>query len=138
MIPCYDRYPGHVFEDISMQYLTDLNRSGSLPFAFEKIGRQWGKIKGAQKKASTYEIDLVALNESSKDILFVECKWQELDTRSSDRVLQDLKRKAGYVHWNNEDRKEHFAIVAKRIKDKGRLVGEECLAFDLEDIFALI
>ncbi len=134
----YGRYLGHVFEDISMQYLTDLNRSGSLPFAFEKIGRQWGKIKGAQKKASTYEIDLVALNESSKDILFVECKWQDLDARSADRVLKDLKRKAGYVHWNNEDRKEHFAIVAKRIKDKGRLVGEECLAFDLEDIFALI
>lgn len=70
----YDQYLSHIFEDIVKQYIIDLNIAGKLPFAFERIGRQWGKIPGKQKGVNTYEIDVVALNEGSKEIMFVECK----------------------------------------------------------------
>jgi AAA+ ATPase superfamily predicted ATPase len=90
----YNRYLGHIFEDIVKQYLIDQNVSNKLPIVFERIGRQWGNIQRKQKGKNTYEIDLVALNESSKEILFVECKWQVLTDNNAKRILNDLKEKS--------------------------------------------
>ena len=130
----YDRYLGHVFEDIVKQYFIDQNITGKLPFAFERIGRQWGKIHGRQKGTNAYEIDVVALNESSKDILFIECKWQVLEGNDTIRILNELKEKSTFVHWNNEDRMEYFAVVARKIKNKAELREDGIMAFDLDDI----
>ena len=125
---------GHVFEDIVKQYFIDQNITGKLPFAFERIGRQWGKIHGRQKGTNAYEIDVVALNESSKYILFVECKWQVLEGNDAIRILNELKEKSTFVHWNNEDRMEYFAVVARKIKNKAELREDGIMAFDLDDI----
>lgn len=74
---------------------------------FERSGRWW--YKGD-------EIDIVALNEQSREILFAECKWSErVDAR---KVLLDLKEKAGLVRWNDGARKESYAIFAKSFKKK--------------------
>ena len=133
----YDRYLGYIFEDIVKQYLIDLNVSNKLLIVFERIGRQWGNIQGKQKGKNTYEIDLVALNESSKEILFVECKWQVLTDNNAKRILNDLKEKSRSVYWNNEERKEYFAVVAKKIENKVELRKNGIMAFDLDDLFAL-
>ncbi|MCL7410699.1 MAG: ATP-binding protein [Methanosarcinaceae archaeon] len=98
------------FEDISQQFLIELNRSNKLPFVFEKIGRQWGKFKG-EKGKNVYEIDIVALNEKTKDILFCECKWKNKKIDVS--VLEDLHKKSVFVDWYNRERKEHFAVISK-------------------------
>ncbi|TFH05665.1 MAG: ATP-binding protein, partial [Methanosarcina sp.] len=71
-----DRFTGPAFEEITRQFLISLNHQGKLPFTFGKIGKQWGKFRGEPGK-NTYEIDLAALNESTKEILFCECKWQK-------------------------------------------------------------
>ncbi len=130
----YNRYLGPVFEDISRQYLIDLNNTDKLPFAFERIGRQWGKVREQQNKKNTYEIDLVALNERSKDILFVECKWKTLTSIDVKRVVSDLREKASYVNWYNEERNEYFAVIAKTIENKDALKEKELMLFDLDDI----
>lgn len=132
----YDRYLGRIFEDIAKQYLIGLNSAGRLPFAFERIGRQWGRIPGKQKGANAYEIDLAALNEASKDIMFIECKWQTLTAENTRRIFDNLKEKSKYVLWNNEERQEYFIIAAKKIKDKCKLRGEGMIVFDLDDISA--
>ncbi|MCD6247311.1 MAG: ATP-binding protein [Candidatus Diapherotrites archaeon] len=80
-------------------------------FFFTKIGRQWGKIPKKPKGKNTYEIDLVALNEKSKQILFAECKWQS--RVNAERTAKELAEKARYVEWNSGKRKEHYAIFAK-------------------------
>ena len=49
-----DSYLGRVFEEVAKQFLLRLNREGSLPFKFTKVGRWWHRQE---------EIDLVALNE---------------------------------------------------------------------------
>jgi len=131
----YDHYLGHVFEEIVKQYFIDLNATGKLPFAFERIGRQWGKARGKPKNANAYEIDLVALNEDSKEILFVECKWQILTGKNAIKILNDLKDKSGAVQWHNEERKEYFAIAAKKVENKAELKEAGVMAFDLEEIF---
>ena len=130
----YDQYLGRIFEDIAKQHLIYRNIAGKLPFAFERIGRQWGKIPGKQKGVNTYEIDVVALNEDSKDIMFVECKWQTLTANNTRRIFDDLKEKSKNVHWNNEKRQEYFAVVAKKIESKIKLRDEGMIVFDMDDI----
>jgi len=71
-------------------------------FDFDKSGRWWHKDK---------EIDIVALNEEKKEILFAE-----------------LKEKSQYVQWNNDKRKERFAIFAKSFKER------DVHCFDLKDL----
>jgi AAA+ ATPase superfamily predicted ATPase len=116
----YSQYMGYVYEKICKQVLVELIRRGSL--SFDKVGKWWYKDA---------EIDLLALSGEKKEILFVECKWR--DNVSPYQVLTELKKKSGYVRWNNEDRKEKYAIFAKSFKEKS-LEEENVLLFDLKDI----
>lgn len=113
----YNSYLGQIFEEVSKQFLIKKGRS---IFNFTKIGRWWHKDK---------EIDIMALNEETKEILFVECKWQERVNPS--KILQELKEKAEFVDWNKNKRKECYAIFAKSFKEK--LKGENVYLFDLDN-----
>jgi AAA+ ATPase superfamily predicted ATPase len=73
----FESLVGREFEKISMQFLRELNTQNKLPFAFSKIGRWW-------RKGS--EIDIVAFNEDSKNILFGECKWQNRKENANGRT----------------------------------------------------
>ena len=66
----------------------------------------------------TYEIDVIALNEDLKEIMFAECKWQTLTANNTRRIFDDLKEKSKYVYWKNEKRQEYFTVVAKKKKTK--------------------
>ena len=79
------------------------------------------------------EIDIVALNEETKEILFAECKWQEgVDAQ---KTMQELYEKAGYVEWNKEDRKEEYALYAKTFTRKiSSYKGKKTNCYDLKDI----
>ncbi len=103
-----------------------------IPIEFQKIGPQWGRFKG-EKGKNTYEIDIVALNESTKEILFAECKWQELV--NPEQIMKELMEKTKYVEWNNEERKETYAIFAKSFTKKiSEYEGKKAYCFDLKDI----
>ena len=106
-----------------------------LRFEFDKINKQWGKIPGVPKDKNQYEIDICALNEKTKEILFGECKWK--DNVNPEKVLHELEEKASYIEWNNGKRKEHYVIFAKsftkKIKNQGK---NNCFidCFNLKDI----
>lgn len=111
---------GREFEKISCEFLSDLNTRKKLPAEFTKIGRWWQKDK---------EIDILALNDATKKIMFCECKWQDkVDVK---KILAELKEKAKYVQWNNENRKEYYAIFAKSFKEK--ICEENLMLFELKD-----
>jgi len=122
---------GKRFEIICREFLVNQNK---IPFEYHKIGRQWGKIKDAPKGQNTYEIDIVALNSDSKEILFVECKWKIMSLKQAENILHDLQEKSKFVGWNNDKRKEHFGIIAKKISGKGTLRAKGFLVFDLDDM----
>ena len=88
---------------------------------FTKIGRWWHKDK---------EIDIVALNEKTKGILFAECKWQ--NKVNAEKILAELNEKSQYVQWNNQKRKEYYAIFAKSFKKKFKQKGIHL--YDLKDL----
>ncbi len=119
-------FVGKKFEKVCLQFLIL-----SKLFSFTKIGRQWGKIPGAEKDKNQYEIDLCALNEKNKEILFGECKWQEKVEASA--VLNELKEKARNVDWHSGQRKEFYVIFAKSFKDK-KSRGENVYLFDLKEM----
>ena len=99
---------------------------------FDRIGKQWGKFSG-EKRKDTYEIDIVALNENKKEILFCECKWgNKID---ADKILKELERKSEHVQWNIGKRKESFAVFAKSFKMKIKeFNGKKVYCYDLKDI----
>lgn len=91
---------------------------------FPKYGRWWYKDK---------EIDVLALNEKTKEVLLCECKWQE--KVDAEKIIQGLKEKTEYIPWNNENRKESFAVFAKSFKKKVKeFEGKKVHCFDLKDI----
>jgi AAA+ ATPase superfamily predicted ATPase len=115
-------YAGHMFEVLVDELIRTkyvLNQ-----FSFSEIGRWWHGGK---------EIDIIGINEATKDIVFAECKWQTLSHKDAESVLFDLKEKCKYVEWNNGKRKEHYAIFAKRIEGKDALRKSGFLVWDLED-----
>ena len=68
----------------------------------QRIGKWWEKEK---------EIDLVALNWSSREIIFGEVKWSE--KKVGVNVYFNLKKKASYVQWNRGNRKNYFILFSK-------------------------
>jgi AAA+ ATPase superfamily predicted ATPase len=95
-------------------------------FSFTEIGRWW---HGGE------EIDIVALNETAKEIVFVECKWHSLSHKEAEKVLFDLQEKSKHVDWNIGKRKEYFAIFAKKIEGKETLRKSGYILWDLDDYY---
>jgi len=121
------------FEDIIREIIRD-----KLLFSeFTKIGKQWGKIASKPKGENTYEIDIVGLDEKTKEILFAECKWQS--KVNAEKICRELVEKAQYVQWHNKERKESFAIFAKSFSKRiEKFEGKRVYCFDLKDLERLL
>ena len=124
----FNSFVGKKFE----RFIKNLIETKIVRLNFEpiKIGKQWGKIKGAEKGKNTYEIDICAINEKTKQILFCECKWK--DKVNPEKVIKELKEKSKYVDWYNNERKEYYTIFAKSFKKK--IKQKNIYLFDLKDL----
>lgn len=70
-------------------------------FSFHKAGRWWDKNE---------EIDVVAINEETSEILFGEAKYS--DKPVGVNIYEDLKRKSEKVDWGI-NRREYFCLFSK-------------------------
>lgn len=111
-------YYGASFESLIFEKIRLKEISGVF---FDEVRKWWHKDK---------EIDIVALNEEQKEILFCECKWKE--NVDAGKVLRELKEKAKFVQWHNDERKERYAIFARSFKEKFK--EPDVMLFDLEDV----
>jgi hypothetical protein len=126
IVPALDQFISSGFEEVCRQTLWKLNDERALPFVFEKVGSWWEKGK---------EIDLVALNERTKQALFAECKWSKKQVDLGD--VEHLERTAENVDWYQKGRDEHFAVFSKSGFRKGCLdycKANGVLTFDLTQI----
>ncbi|MBI5036711.1 ATP-binding protein, partial [Candidatus Micrarchaeota archaeon] len=79
------------------------------------------------------EIDLVGLNNKTKQALFTECKWK--NNADAREIAKELSEKTGALQWHNRDRTEAFAIFAKTFKQKiSEHQGKRVYCYDLKDI----
>jgi len=130
----FNSYVGLAFEEICKEFITDLNEKKKLPFYFSKIGKWWGSYDDRNtKERKAAEIDIVAINEETKEILFIEVKWKNINTNDAEKILNELKEKSKFVNWHNEERKEYFGILAKIIDEKENLRKNGIIAYDLHD-----
>jgi len=74
-------------------------------FAFERVGRWWDR---------DHEIDVVALNTQTKEILFGEAKWS--NTPVGIDVLYALKAKAHHMEWYRSGARKEYYILKSIIK----------------------
>lgn len=118
----YTTYLGYIFENIAKEHLIK-----NKIFNFQKIGKWWGHYRENNQRKEV-EIDIVALNEQTREILFAECKWKE--KVNAQKVLVELKEKAKYVKWPSK--KQYYAIFAKSFKRK--IKEKNVFLFDLKDI----
>ncbi|OYT27950.1 ATPase [Thermoplasmatales archaeon ex4572_165] len=93
----YQEYMGSIFEDVVRQMLHVTDN-----WHFSTVGSWWYKEN---------EIDIVAINERSKKILFGECKWQNKEMNKG--VYEKLLEKKELVKWNNDKWEENIALFSK-------------------------
>ena len=120
-----DEYLGKPFERATAGMLWRWDGEGRLPLHLKDLGPWW---RGEE------EIDLVGTDHSS-NIIFVECKWSDLDHRGARRLVDKLREKAGLVPWKKRARKQHFCLVARSVEGKEQLVDQGLLVFELGDFW---
>ena len=122
-------YISKMFEKTATEILPYI----SVHFPLKKIGKQWGKIPGKPRGENQYEIDIVGLNEKTREILFCECKWQK--KVNPEKVLKELEEKSEWVEWEKGKRKESFGIFAKSFRKKiSEWNGKRVYCWDLRDL----
>ncbi len=98
---------------------------------YDRVGSWWNR-KGD-------EIDIVALNEKRKEILFGEVKWKNRPVGWN--VVEELMEKKELVNWHNGERKERFLVVSKSGFTKKcieRMDEEGIMHWGLKDIASLL
>jgi AAA+ ATPase superfamily predicted ATPase len=98
----FNNYLDTIFEDISGELLQNLSLNGKL-LLFTKWGKWW---------RMDHEIDIVATNEATGDILFCECKWEDKETDKN--VMEELLEKSEKVEWGSKKRKNHYAVASRK------------------------
>lgn len=128
----FNPYVGRIFEQVCREFLEEVNHRAGLPFHFTKIGTWWGHFRedGVRKEI---EIDIVALNEDTGDILFAECKW--LNKKVGINTYHNLMEKSTRVEWHLDKRKEYFALFSKAgFTPELKKEKENVILFDLKEI----
>ena len=95
------------FEELSRRWISVLGKAGKLPFVPDVVGSHW---------SSRVQVDVVAINWETREILFGECKWaadwvdrqtvRELVERKAPLALRDLPEQG-------EGWKVHYALFAR-------------------------
>lgn len=101
-------FVGLGFEHLAQQWVAKQARTGALPFTPEAIGSHWSRM---------VQIDVVAINWHTHDLLLGECKWGEkrvdrsvvhdLIYRKGPRIREILQEKGG--DWTL-----HYAVFARK------------------------
>ncbi len=90
------------YESAAGEILSAAFARKKIPLRFESSGRWWDKDR---------EIDLVAANRHTNEILFGEAKWSNKQVGIN--IYEALKEKAVAVEWGKKNRKEYFALFSK-------------------------
>ena len=87
--PQITSFMGGVFEEISKQYLWELNRQGKAAITFTDLGRWWGNDP---KNKCEAEVDIMGTADD-KTALFCECNWsnENVDTGVLDTLIERSK-----------------------------------------------
>jgi uncharacterized protein len=96
------------FQELARSWVIMQGQASKLSFMPEAVGSHWSR---------RVQVDVVAINRKTRDILLGECKWSE-DTVSQEIVLDLIKNKTPLVLkdiWDGKgDWRVHYALFARR------------------------
>lgn len=91
-----------VYEDICIEKMWAINGQNDFGITYDRVGRWWG--------LDNIEIDIIAYDSTSHDIVFCECKFSK--TPKDIDVFYSLEEKSKSVPWNSKNRKEYFILFS--------------------------
>jgi hypothetical protein len=95
------------FEELARRWVERQGKSGRLPFVPEQVGSHW---------SHRVQVDVVAINRQSRDILLGECKWERNKTGRR-IILELLENKSRKVRLDLSDISSewrfHYAIFSR-------------------------
>ncbi len=120
----FQRYSGLVFECI----VTDLIKENRniIPMQFTRMGSWW---------SAGEEIDIVAINENTQEILFGEVKYT--NKLVGVKTLNALREKAKNVKWGTDNRLEHYLVISKSGFEKD-IMDQDVTLVDLDTLERII
>ncbi|MDR0490488.1 MAG: ATP-binding protein [Oscillospiraceae bacterium] len=139
--PQLNAFASPVFETICREFLRRKNHRNELPFRISKLGRWWGKLnkivlsEDGTSKLTTVdaEIDIVAVDKTSKNYILCECKFRNSEMDISD--LERLKEKSSIAGKGATIR---YALFSKSGFTRNLITqakdSESIMLFSLEDI----
>lgn len=99
--PHFDEFVSWAYERLGLEFVKGLVRTRD-DYVYEQYGRWWDR---------NHEIDVVAIDEDRKRILFGEVKWSR--NKVGLNILEDLQRKAALVPWRKGNRHEQWALFSR-------------------------
>ena len=96
-----DSHVSFVYESLCIEKMWQLGGAGTWDFSFGKVGRWWN---------NETEIDIVAIDNDGKNIIFGECKYKNAKTGVD--VISALEKKSHLVDWNKHDRNSHYILFS--------------------------
>ncbi|MBM3236637.1 ATP-binding protein [Candidatus Poribacteria bacterium] len=98
----FSEYVSLTFESCCAELMWNWAAHNQLPFPLEKIGRWWNK---------NAEIDIVGINETTRQIIFGECKWTAQPMGVDD--FQSLQAKTAFVDWDFDEQNVAYILFSK-------------------------
>ena len=96
--PLLDEFTGYVFEELCRQHVWRLD----IPFVPDRVGAWW---------SPSGEIDVVAINDESRDILLGECKWSKRPVGTN--VFESLRRAGRQLLCEERWDRVHWALFSR-------------------------
>jgi len=117
--PELNSFIGFAFEEIALDWLRNEEQFQDYIF-----GRWWDKGE---------EIDVIGVDKGGNKIIFGEVKWKSLNYRQAVEIVNRLKKKSEKVLWGKNPKRQ-FILIAKKVEEKNKLLKQDCLVFDLNDL----
>jgi len=114
----FNTYLGIPFETYARKKLRRVLRKRG--YRVDILGRWWTK---------NIDIDIVAIDNKNRKIVFCEVKWKELSLKETYRILAKLEAKAE-MFPHKKDYSKEYCIVTKKFREK----LTEALLIDLKDL----
>ncbi len=116
----FNQYVSVMFEELAVKAVKSSMK-------YDRVGPWWNR-RGD-------EIDIVALSEKKREILFGEVKWTNRPVGWN--LVEELMEKKELVQWNNKNRKERFLVVSKSgftKKCMERMDKEEIMHWEIKEV----
>jgi len=93
----------HTFEELAREWIEARAEMAAFPFLPERVGSFWSREA---------QVDVLAINWRTKEILLGECKWEQ--GKTGRKVLQTLLEKTDKVVPGRAEWHIHYALFSRR------------------------